>query len=85
VLDEERREKYGVVTCSYCEHHEFEYDERTCIIRWNETAYCKKKNIKRELQEEICDEFVIKRGMFTQKWYPGERKEVEYKYNFHKK
>ena len=54
--------------CAYCAHFElFEYIENNRIIQ---KGYCIKHSDFRELYDVICEEFVLKKGVHTEKWYP---------------
>ena len=57
--------------CAYCEYYEL-YD-----IEENEIdfyGYCKLKNITKSGLEQICDKFIIKSCIHTQKDYSGKNK-----------
>ena len=55
--------------CAYCDYFKpFEYEERNHTIQ---TGICLKKDIMREPWEILCEDFILKAGVYTQKWYPN--------------
>lgn len=55
-------------TCAYCEYFRLaEYYEFGNIIR---QGICKKHKKLCEMSEAICDDFVILKGLQTNKYYP---------------
>ena len=66
--------KENVVTCFYCEYHELLYtnDDKVSIFDKSK-GICHMKNIDRRSHDDICNSFVLRAGIYTQKWYPGKK------------
>ena len=55
--------------CAYCKFFKvFEYYENNITLQ---KGVCVKHNLIRELCDELCEDFILKEGVHTQKWYPG--------------
>ena len=54
--------------CAYCEHfYLIEYKENDINAQ---KGYCVKKKLFRNLCDTLCQEFVLKKGIYTKKWHP---------------
>ena len=60
--------KGNVCPCAYCKY--FELIEYNKIIQ---KGFCQKHNILRELYDVLCEDFVLAKGVHTNKWYPQKR------------
>ncbi len=58
------------MTCLYCEYHRFNYDEKIPPFMMEDKGYCEKYGVDVDYNAQICEEFLLKRGMHTTKWYP---------------
>lgn len=65
--------KQNVVTCFYCEYHELLYTNDDASFFDKDKGVCHLKNINRLANDSICDCFILKPGIYTQKWYPGKK------------
>lgn len=65
------QENKNIVTCMYCEF--FEHTESSNFFE-SLKGKCKKQNKIHYLTDDICDCFVIKSGLYTQKEYPNKEK-----------
>lgn len=66
--------KVNSCPCAYCEYFKLvEYEKGYLNIQ---KGICRKHDIIRELYDEICEDFILKSGIYTEKWYPN-KKEVK--------
>ena len=74
----------NIVTCIYCEF--FKQFEATNNIDFFTSlkGECKKHNKVCHIKDEICDYFVIKSGLYTQKDYPNKEKRKPTPFSFYK-
>ena len=63
----------NIVTCFYCEYHELLYTNEDASIFEKSIGFCHLKNSDRLAYDDICNSFVLKASMYTQKWYPGKK------------
>ncbi|MBE6761324.1 MAG: hypothetical protein E7551_03465 [Ruminococcaceae bacterium] len=60
--------KSNACPCAYCKYFElFEYTEGFFTIQ---KGVCKKHYLIRELGDILCQDFILKSGVYTNKWYP---------------
>ncbi len=65
--------KKTCATCVYCEHHEWIYTEEKGFFENFSSGFCHKRKIAKGVNEQICRYFQLKKGLHTQKWYPGKK------------
>ncbi len=55
--------------CVYCKHYfAVQYENDYFVI---DRGICKKYDILRKPEGNICDNFTLKSGIYTKKWYPN--------------
>lgn len=63
-------EERNVVTCGYCEQMVyFQYDEKSRDRM--PPFFCEVAQCARYYDDPICARFVLRSGVYTQRWYPG--------------
>ncbi len=67
--------EYGVVTCEYCDNYVRKKYSKDCDIFELGWGLCKKHDVKKRYEDEICEDFVIISGYHTLKWYPNKKTE----------
>ena len=61
--------KPNACPCGYCKYIKyFEYNEGGRIIQ---KGVCIKHNELRELYDEVCEDFILRPEVHTNKWYPN--------------
>ncbi len=63
------------VDCSYCEFFDFLYKMRYPTYIMFEYGVCNKKEKCRSRKAHICENFKLRQGLYTKKWYPGKKGE----------
>lgn len=61
----------NIVTCYYCEHHNFHALNKNRNFVPCDSGFCCFKNAERRGDMEVCIFFKLKQGFHTNKWYPG--------------
>ena len=57
--------------CAYCEYFKLvEYKKDYSIIQ---KGICRKHDLLREPCDELCEDFILKSGVYTKKWYPNKK------------
>lgn len=57
--------------CAYCKYFKlFEYNDAFFAIQ---NGVCKRHNLICALSDQICEDFVLKSGIYTSKWYPNKK------------
>ncbi|MBQ3088109.1 MAG: hypothetical protein IJC36_00575 [Clostridia bacterium] len=60
--------KENACPCAYCEYFKIiEYEQSNVTVQ---NGFCLKRKDFRELCDNLCEKFVLKKGVHTQKWYP---------------
>ena len=75
-VDVTNRQDYEVVTCGYCVGNPMvTCDEH---IPWGDkpTFYCTVRHLARCYDDPVCEQFSLRPGTHTAKWYPGKTKDV---------
>ena len=57
--------------CVYCEYYfPVQYENEYLLI---DRGICKKYDILRKPESNLCDYFILKSGVHTPKWYPNKK------------
>ena len=71
------------VTCWYCDYYELFYKYENDTFKNTDFGFCKTKEKCRKGTAHICDNFILRQGLFTKKWYPNkENQKNEYVFDF---
>ena len=63
--------KGNACPCAYCEYFKLvEYNKGYLIIQ---KGFCRKHSLSRELYDKLCEDFVLAKGVHTEKWYPNKK------------
>ena len=63
--------KMEEVTCWYCEHYDILYRMFVKNYVDSDLGVCNKKKECRAKEQKICENFKLRQGLHTLKWYPG--------------
>ena len=60
--------KNGSCLCWHCKYYKpFEYQNEYFTVQ---KGFCEKHNSVRNPEDKLCDYFILKKGIYTKRWYP---------------
>ena len=63
--------KENACPCGYCEFFKYiEYEKDGLIIQ---KGICRKHDLLRNTNDQLCDDFILMPGTHTKKWYPNKK------------